>query len=120
MLFQISLIQTHNMMTESEFNQLVDTTLVAIENAIEDCDADIDYDTVADILTLEFENGSRIIINRQSAQQQLWLAAKSGGFHFNWHEQHWKDNRDGVELWQRLSHLCSEQANEAVDLTPSL
>jgi CyaY protein len=55
-------------------------TLEQLEEILDECDADIDYDTVSDILTIEFEDDSKIIINYQSANGQLWLAARSGGF----------------------------------------
>ena len=51
-------------MNETEFNALAEQTMLAIEEAIEDSSGDIDYDTISDILTLEFANGSKIIINK--------------------------------------------------------
>jgi len=102
------------MMNELEFNQKVDQTLMAIEEAIEEVnenqDAEIDYDTVAGILTLEFEDGSRIIINRQSANSQLWVATKSGGYHFDYQEMRWIDNKNGQSLGELLSLNICQQA----------
>ncbi len=103
-------------MNESEFNQLVDETLTSIEDAIEATDEDIDFDTVAGILTLEFPDGSRIIVNRQAVSQQLWVAAKSGGFHFNRINQSWLDEKDKIDLAQRLSELVSEQYGKKLQL----
>jgi len=105
---------------ESEFNQLAEETLIAIEEAIEDCGADIDFDTASDILTLEFANSSQIIINKQAPLSQIWVAARSGGFHFNYDEdrQHWcLDSNPEAELFAELSRYCSEQAGETVVLT---
>ena len=103
-------------MTESEFNKLVDDTLLRIEQAIDACGVDIDYETAAGILELEFENGTRIIINRQGATQEIWVAAKAGGFHFAWKDDAWCNTRDGAELFAMLSVLASGQANEEVVL----
>lgn len=103
-------------MTETEFSQLVDKTLRQIERAIEDSDADIDFEMTAGILELEFENGSRIIVNRQSANQELWVAAKSGGFHYIWKDNAWRNTRDGSELLASLGRYVSEQAGENVEL----
>jgi len=106
-------------MNESEFNQLAEQTMLAIEEAIENADAEIDYDTISDILTLEFENGTRIIINKQTPVSQLWVAARSGGFHFDYdaESQSWRlDSDAGQELFACLSRYCSEQSGETVKL----
>ena len=106
-------------MTESEFNELAEATMVAIEEAIDESGANIDYDTISDILTLEFENGSQIIINKQAPATQLWVAARSGGFHFDYDKtsQSWRLDSDGSqELFACLSTYCSEQAGEPVNL----
>lgn len=105
-------------MTPSEFNLLVETTLSQIEQAIETSGADIDFETTAGILELEFSDGSKIIINRQSATQELWVAAKSGGFHYIWKDNAWRNTRDGSELFASLGRYVSEQAGETVELKP--
>lgn len=107
-------------MNESEFNVLAEETMSIIEESIEQSGADIDYDTISDILTLEFDNGTKIIINKQTPLSQLWVAARSGGFHFDYDpaSQNWRlDSDPGQELFQCLSHYCSEQAGETVELT---
>ena len=105
-------------MTSSEFNLLVETTLAQIEQSVETSGADIDFETTAGILELEFDNGSKIIINRQSATQELWVAAKSGGYHYLWKDNAWRNTRDGSELFASLSRFVSEQAGEALELKP--
>ena len=70
-------------MMENNNIQRFKNTLEQLEELLDDCDADIDYDTVSDILTIEFADSSKIIINYQSANGQLWLAARSGGFHYD-------------------------------------
>ena len=106
-------------MNESDFNQLAEATMIRIEEAIEASGADIDYDTVSDILTLEFDNGSQIIINKQGPTRQLWVAARSGGFHFDYDESEgcWRlDGKADEELFALLQRCCSEQAGEPVEL----
>ncbi len=103
-------------MTETEFNQLVDETLQRIEAGIDASGADIDYETSAGILTLSFADGSKIVINRQGAHQELWVAARAGGFHFRWSDGAWRDTRTGGELMTRLSEWVSQQAGEPVRL----
>jgi len=107
-------------MNESEFNDLAEETMLAIEDAVEQSGAEIDYDTISDILTLEFENGSQIIINKQTPATQLWVAARSGGFHFDYDSEtsSWRLGSDNSqELFACLSRYCSEQAGEPVELS---
>lgn len=106
-------------MNESQFNQLAEETMIAIEEAIEASGTDIDYDNVADILTLEFSNGSRIIINKQTPLSQIWVAAKSGGYHFDYDETNelWCLNGDmQKDLFSQLSLYCTQQAGEDIQL----
>ncbi len=106
-------------MNESQFNQLAEETMMAVEEAIEASGADIDYDNVADILTLEFSNGSRIIINKQTPLSQIWVAAKSGGYHFDYDEtsELWCLNQDMQKnLFSQLSLYCTQQAGEDIQL----
>lgn len=110
-------------MNESEFNDIVDDILVEIEDAIEDAceetDADIDYETTAGILTLEFENRSQIIINRQAPLKQIWVAAKQGGFHFDLDTDSDDWLCDGKELFAALSEYCTDQAGQTIALEKS-
>jgi len=106
-------------MNESQFDLLAEETMLALEEAVEASDADIDYDNVADILTLEFTNGSRIIINKQTPLSQIWVAARSGGYHFDYdmQKQLWCLNGDtDLDLFSQLSIYCSEQSGETVRL----
>ncbi len=107
-------------MNELQFNQLAEETMIAIEEAIDASGVDIDYDNVADILTLEFANGSRIIINKQTPLSQIWVAAKSGGYHFDYdmQNQRWCLNGDAdLDLFSQLGIYCSEQSGETVRLS---
>ena len=105
-------------MNESDFDRLAEETMLAIEEAVDASGADIDYDNVSDILTLEFEGGSKIIINKQGPLSQLWVAARSGGFHFDYasDDQTWRLQDSGEELFDCLSRYCSEQAGEEIRL----
>lgn len=103
-------------MDSGEFNQKVDDTLSAIEDALDVCDADLDWDFAGGILTIECGNGSQVIINRQEPTRQIWLAARAGGFHFDYHadENCWK--QDELELFALLNQCLSEQSGETVTL----
>lgn len=106
-------------MNESEFNQRVDDTLVAIEEAIDEAGVDIDYESAAGILTLIIEaNDSQIIINRQTPVKQLWLATRSGGYHFDWSAEQdgWILDSDGTPFVQMFNQALVEQGAEALEL----
>lgn len=105
-------------MDSSEFQRRSSETLAAIEDALDEYGPDFDYETVNDVLTLEFANGSKIIVNKQSAADQIWVAAKSGGFHFDYDADSnlWVLDSTGVELFAELSRLISEQSGETVQL----
>jgi len=106
-------------MDESAFNVLADAEMMRIEAALEACGADIDIESKpGGVLELEFDNGSKIIINRHGAAQEIWVAARSGGFHFRPCEGGWIASRDGAELYATLSQLVSEQAGAAIIVVP--
>ena len=102
-------------MEETEFNTLAETTLAKIEQALDACAADIDYELLpGGVLELEFGDGSKIIVTRHVAAREIWVAARSGGFHFRRENDRWVGTRDGAELFATLERLASEQAGERV------
>ena len=104
-------------MNDKEFNALAEATLQRIESALERSGADLDYAMVSDsVLEIECSDGSKIIVNRHDAAQEVWVAARSGGFHYRWDGSSWQDTRGGEELMTALSKLLSEQAGESVSL----
>jgi CyaY protein len=104
-------------MDDKEFARLADETLSRIENALEASDADLDFELQAGgILEIEFADGSKIIVNRHSVAKEIWVAARSGGFHFRHDGSVWCDTRDGAELFAKLSALAGEQAGQVVKL----
>lgn len=108
---------TRATMEESEFNALADATLRRIEDAVETCGADLDLEVKpGGVLEIEFDDGSKIIINRHGAAREIWIAARSGGYHFRPDGERWVSARDGTELMETLSHCISEQAGQPVRL----
>lgn len=108
-------------MDEREFTVAADAELarieVALERASDSGPAEFDVETKpGGIIEIEFENGSKIIVNRHVAAREIWLAAKSGGFHFRPENGRWVGTRDGEELMVALSRTVSEQAGTAVKL----
>jgi CyaY protein len=104
-------------MTDSEFEALADAVLNRIEQSIEASELDVDLQSKAGgLLEVEFDNGSKMVINRHGAAQEIWVAAKSGGFHYRWDGSVWRDTRDGSELFAALSRLVSAQGGQGVVL----
>lgn len=92
-------------MTESEFNELADAVFARIEQAIDAGSADIECSLNGGVLELEFDDGSKIIINRHTPNREIWLAARSGGFHYSCQDGQWLSRRDNSELFGKLTEL---------------
>lgn len=103
-------------MTETEFLQRAEQVMRAIERAIDATGADIECSLSGNVLTLELDNGSKVVINSQAPMQQMWVAGKNGAFHYAWRDGGWYDTRDGSELFAALSRLVSAQGGEPVVL----
>ncbi len=101
-------------MTENEFNELADAVFDRIEQAIDASGADIECNLNGPVLELEFEDGSQIIINRHGPNREIWLAAKSGGFHYAHQDDQWISKRDGSELFSKLSELVKIGSGKVV------
>jgi iron-sulfur cluster assembly protein CyaY len=107
-------------MTDAEFESHADATLSALERAIDKAGLDVDVQTKgAGVLELEFADATKLIINRHTAAREIWVAAKSGGFHFRHNGKDWRNTRDGTELYAELSRLVSAQSGTAVSLLPA-
>lgn len=105
-------------MDEREYQTLADATLAKLEEALEQVEADVECERVGGgILEIEFEDRSKIVINKQAAVQEIWVAARSGGFHYRWDGCNWVDTRSGEELFSALSRYVGEQAGEPVSLS---
>lgn len=100
-------------MTESEFNELADTVFARIERAIDA--SDTDYDSNGTVMEIEFGDGSKVIINRHVPNREIWLAAKSGGFHYSLQDGRWYSQRDGSELFAKLSDLLQLGTGEKLE-----
>lgn len=108
-------------MDEQDFLTRADAQLAAIEASLDallergDLDFDIDLKP-GGIMELEFEDGSKIIINRHAAAREIWIAARSGGYHFRWDGARWSGTRDGQELLAVVARCMSEQSGQPVTL----
>lgn len=108
-------------MDESEFLVLADQTLSHIERAVEAAadaaDLDVECSRSGNVLEIELvDHGSKLIVNSQAAMQEIWVAARAGGFHYKWYAGAWIDTRSGEELFAALSRLIGAQAGVAIEL----
>ena len=96
-------------MTESDFHRAVDAVLARIEAAVERED-ELDVDLEAGILTVTCADGSRVIVNRQTPNREIWVAARSGGFHFSFRDGEWRDTRSADALFDTLARVIEAQS----------
>ena len=100
-------------MNETDFHRSVDAVLARVESSLEDSGS-LDVDLEGGILTVECADGSRVIVNRQTPNREIWVAARSGGFHFAWRDGEWRDTRSGEELFASLARVIESQSGEKV------
>jgi CyaY protein len=101
-------------MTENEFNAQADAVFQRIEQVLDNSAADIDYDSNGSVMEMEFADGSKLIVNRHVPNREIWLAAKSGGFHYALQDGRWFSQRDGSELYAKLGELAQIGAGEKI------
>ena len=102
-------------MTENEFltvaGRVLDDVEAAFERAGDAADVDVECSRSGNVLEIEFiDSGSKIIVNTQAPMQEIWVAARAGGFHYRLNDGRWLNTRDGSELYAALSTLASAQA----------
>ncbi len=102
-------------MNESEFHGAVDAVLARLESALEREEA-LEVDLESGILTITCPDASRIIVNRQTPNREIWVAARSGGFHFRHRDGRWRDTRSDEELFASLERAIAAQSGVRVAL----
>lgn len=108
-------------MTDTEYMDRAEALLRVVEQACDrindESDADIDNQRVGGMITLTLPNRSQIIINLQKPLQEVWMAAKAGGFHYRFDGQVWRDTKAGTEFFSDLSRFASEQTGTPLRLS---
>jgi len=92
-------------MDANDFEVRAASALDQLEQALEAADLDFER-REGGIVEVELADGAKIIVNRHAAAQEIWVAARSGGFHFRWDGAAWRNTRDGTELFASLSRLA--------------
>ena len=104
-------------MTESEFLKLAEATLQRIQTAVEAISDDIDVDRAGNVLNVSFDDGFQIVINIQAPMQQLWMASRRGGQHFDYEAGDWVDTCSRQSLMKALSVLLTQKLVQTVELS---
>ena len=103
-------------MTDLQYQNLAESVLKAVETACDrlndQSDVDIDNQRTGGMITLTFTNKSQIIINLQKPLQEIWMAARAGGFHYKFNSEQWTDTKGQSEFFADLSRYASEQAGQ--------
>lgn len=103
-------------MNDSQYNTIADELLFSVEEAIEECGHDIDFEGISGLLTLTFKNGTKIILNKQAPLHEIWVATKFNGHHFQYVNDQWFDKRGEHEFWSFISEAVSIQADAKIKL----
>ena len=105
-------------MTDLEYMDRAEAALKAVETACDrindETDADIDNQRVGGMITLVFANRSQIVINLQKPLHEIWMAARSGGYHYKYDGQRWMDTKGAGEFFAHLSREASAQSGQSL------
>ena len=104
-------------LSEARYHDLVDAAQEEIEDVFDDSGLDVDLENSGGVLTVRFENGTQLIVSRQPALRQLWIAARSGGFHFDYDEAAglWICDSTDERLGELLARVVLEQGGAALE-----
>ena len=103
-------------MQDSEFHSLVDEIVLQLEDELEEYPEDLDIENAGGILTVVFPNHSSVVVSRQIANHEIWVAAKSGGFHIAKKTDDWACGTTGENLSALISRVVTEQIGRPVSL----
>lgn len=104
-------------MDHQEFIKLADACLKRVEDWLEGFDPDeLDYEPADGVVKLIFADGTVFVLNRQTAADQMWLAAGGRAWHYNWNAetQAWHDDKEGGELFERIGETVSKKLSREV------
>lgn len=106
-------------LAEAEYEALALPELKALLAAIDALDTEsLEAELSSDILTLEFSDGAKYVVNSHRAARQIWLAAERTAWHFDWlaSESRWIAQKTGDELWSTLSRILSAKLGRPIQL----
>ncbi|QLB21093.1 iron donor protein CyaY [Vespertiliibacter pulmonis] len=93
-------------MNVAEFHQEIEKVWDCIEEQLDEQGSDVDCEIQGAVMTLTFDDDSQIVINKQEAMLELWLASKLGGFHFSYRDGEWLSS-EGRSFWTHLEEAMA-------------
>ena len=110
-------------MTDLEYLNAAEQALATVERACDrindETDVDLDVQRSGGMLTLSFRDKSQVVVNLQKPLHEIWLAARTGGYHFRSVDGAWRDTKDGADFFSRLSECVSEHARRPLEIAAS-
>jgi len=103
-------------MSDESFAVAVERTLETILNQLENDAPEVEADLVDSVLTLELPDSGKIILNRQEAVEQIWLACSDGPARFERTERGWRDTHSGKDLAEVLNTLIGQRLGRILQL----
>lgn len=106
-------------MDARDYQKLADACLARVAGWLETFDPDeVDYSTTDGVVTIEFPDRVRYVLNRQAAADQMWFAAGARAWHYVWDAdaERWVDERDGHALEDRVAESVSTKLGRKVRL----
>ncbi|MFY3386386.1 iron donor protein CyaY [Paracidovorax sp. MALMAid1276] len=101
-------------MTDLEFLDRAEKLLMSVERGCDlindTTDADVDAQRSGGMVTLTFPNRSQIVINLQKPLHEVWMAARSGGYHYRFDGNVWLDTKGAGEFFDCLSRDAAQQS----------
>ena len=106
-------------MDESKFEHLAALTLDALEEALAEVDETVDVQLSMGVLTVSFEDGTKMVINSHRAARQIWMSADARAWHFDPVDGAWISAKDGAELWSLVQDKTSKRLGRPLSLRPA-
>lgn len=105
-------------LSEKAFEARALPELAALVEAFDAFTDELFAELAGDVLTVDFEDDTRYVINSHVAARQIWLAAERSAWHFDAHpDGRWLDRRSGGELWATLGELLGKKLGRPVAFT---
>jgi CyaY protein len=106
--------------TEAEFEKAADRELTRLVAALDAAALDVEVELSMGVLTLEFGDGTKYVVNSHRAAKQIWLAAERSAWHFDPDASGstWVAPKSGDELWATLRGVLGRKLGKDVALAP--
>ncbi len=108
--------------SEKEYEERATAELRALVDALDNIeDDDVEAELASDILSVEFGDGGKFVINSHRAARQIWMAAERNAWHFDWiaDQGAWIAAKTGDELWATLHRVIAEKLGHEIELARS-